>query len=93
MLSGLIPNIPAKRDLRLEKQAIQIYVKLFKRLPKTTPDWISVNYLAYGGTVAERDLKLEKQALIRYGQIYRRLPKIANDWRIVHALGYAPLEV
>lgn len=76
------------RDLKVEKKAIGVFIRLFRRLPKSSGDWLTTNFLAYGGVVTGRDLAKEKQALKTYILTFHELPKTSEDWQVVHALAY-----
>lgn len=77
----------SNRDLNKEKQAIGIFIKLFKKLPSSGSDWQFVNITAYN-KVEKRDLSQEVSALVSFIKINKRLPKSDLDWGLVKALAY-----
>jgi len=76
------------RDLSQERKALGIYGKIFHRMPGNSPQWLTLNYLAYGGDVADRDINKERQALRTYGLIFKHMPRTSEDWITLHAIAY-----
>lgn len=80
-------QMAAGRDLNKEKQAIDIYIKIFKKMPSTALDWQFVNITAYN-KVEKRDLSKEVSAVVNFIKINKKLPKSDLDWGLVKALAY-----
>lgn len=76
------------RNLVQERNALKIYGKIFKHMPQTSAQWMTLNYLAYGGDVIKRNIAAERLALHIYVLTFGNLPSTSEDWITLHVIAY-----
>lgn len=76
------------RNVSAEKDALNLFITLFKVMPASTEDWQFINLIAYNQGYT-RDLNKEKNSLTGFNKYYKRLPNSNIDWGLIRALAYS----
>ncbi len=81
-------NSDTSRDVVKEKEALNLFISLFKTMPTSDQDWQFINLVAYDKNY-QRDLIQEQKAITAFSKFYNKLPSNNFDWGIIHALAYS----
>jgi len=80
--SEVVPTRPSEIDLTKENQAIGEFGRLSGKLPSTSAEWKTVQFIAYGATSESKKLTPDQRVgiLNEYKEIYGSYPTTDSDW-------------